>query len=226
MMTPSVAEAADVSAVVTGFVSANSASGIFAGSNGAFTATFVYDDSVIASAGGSSFFFATDKISYSGLKSGSLTVGGKTFTGENFYQALAFSSPGLAAQQGFGGVGLSYNFYDAATNDALIFNFSLYGPVSDFNPSGVTILSTPGATANNLSSDIFSRSQGSLTAISNRFMGPTVGSMSLVPARLTISAESAVPEPASWVMMIVGMGVVGFATRRRKRKVEAVVRFA
>jgi hypothetical protein len=43
---------------------------------------------------------------------------------------------------------------------------------------------------------------------------------------LTISAvNSAVPEPATWAMMILGMGAVGYAMRRRQ-KVTAKVRFA
>ncbi|MGK6323465.1 PEPxxWA-CTERM sorting domain-containing protein [Sphingomonas sp. DT-51] len=44
---------------------------------------------------------------------------------------------------------------------------------------------------------------------------------------LTISAATpaAVPEPATWAMMILGMGAVGYAMRRRQ-KVTAKVRFA
>jgi hypothetical protein len=40
------------------------------------------------------------------------------------------------------------------------------------------------------------------------------------------AATGAVPEPASWVMMIVGVGLVGGALRRRKGKVSTNVSFA
>lgn len=41
-----------------------------------------------------------------------------------------------------------------------------------------------------------------------------------------VAAATAVPEPASWAMMILGVGAVGFAMRRsRKQKVSRTVRF-
>ena len=44
---------------------------------------------------------------------------------------------------------------------------------------------------------------------------------------LSINATPAVPEPATWAMMILGMGAVGFAMRRsRKSKVNTTVSFA
>lgn len=45
------------------------------------------------------------------------------------------------------------------------------------------------------------------------------GQLSFIPA------VAAVPEPAAWAMMILGMGVVGFALRRQK-KVRTTVTFA
>jgi hypothetical protein len=36
------------------------------------------------------------------------------------------------------------------------------------------------------------------------------------------SAPSAVPEPATWAMMLVGFGAVGFASRRSRRKTQLV----
>ncbi len=41
----------------------------------------------------------------------------------------------------------------------------------------------------------------------------------------TVSQTGAVPEPATWALMILGMGAVGFAMRRRS-KVNTTVRFA
>jgi hypothetical protein len=71
----------------------------------------------------------------------------------------------------------------------------------------------------NLSSVTFSSAGGTnagFNASGNQF----------VLDNLTISsAVAAVPEPASWAMMILGMGAVGFAMRRRKN-VNTTVRFA
>lgn len=40
------------------------------------------------------------------------------------------------------------------------------------------------------------------------------------------AAAQAVPEPATWAMMLVGFGGIGFAMRRQQRKTQATVRFA
>ncbi|MCU6452863.1 PEPxxWA-CTERM sorting domain-containing protein [Sphingomonas sp. A2-49] len=40
------------------------------------------------------------------------------------------------------------------------------------------------------------------------------------------AAPSAVPEPATWAMMILGMGAVGFAMRRRQKTVTTTVKYA
>lgn len=42
----------------------------------------------------------------------------------------------------------------------------------------------------------------------------------------TAQAEAAVPEPATWGMMILGCGLVGASVRRRKSNVQTNVRFA
>ncbi len=49
------------------------------------------------------------------------------------------------------------------------------------------------------------------------------GVASLVPLG---GMTPAVPEPASWVMMIVGLGIVGYAMRRRRQNVTTRVQFA
>ncbi|WP_238941036.1 PEPxxWA-CTERM sorting domain-containing protein [Sphingomonas beigongshangi] len=44
---------------------------------------------------------------------------------------------------------------------------------------------------------------------------------------LSIASTAAVPEPASWALMILGMGAVGFAMRRRKKaNTNVTVRYA
>jgi len=46
------------------------------------------------------------------------------------------------------------------------------------------------------------------------------GQLSFIPS------ATAVPEPAAWAMMILGMGVVGFAMRRRRKNLTTTVTFA
>ena len=97
-----------------------------------------------------------------------------------------------------------------------------YVPGSDFYLD----LSGPGLPTTVTQS--LSMSLSGLSFISNTFIdqtsatGPDAAIGSLSPTTLSISA---VPEPASWAMMIVGMGAVGFATRRRK-SIDTTIRFA
>lgn len=48
----------------------------------------------------------------------------------------------------------------------------------------------------------------------------------LAGVTLTQEAVAAVPEPATWAMMLVGFGGIGFAMRRRKSKVTTTVAYA
>jgi hypothetical protein len=43
---------------------------------------------------------------------------------------------------------------------------------------------------------------------------------------LTFSEGAAVPEPATWAMMLIGLGSVGFAMRKSRQKIEASYSFA
>ena len=54
----------------------------------------------------------------------------------------------------------------------------------------------------------------------SRGNGAYGGQLSFIPS------AAAVPEPAAWAMMILGMGIVGFAMRRRQKNVTTTVKFA
>lgn len=58
------------------------------------------------------------------------------------------------------------------------------------------------------------------------FTTPTVGGSNDQFGIDNVTVGGAVPEPATWAMMILGMGVVGYAMRRKKSRVTAKVRFA
>jgi hypothetical protein len=125
-----------------------------------------------------------------------------TYTLPNSTTPITESAPfdGVTFQNAQNQGGLFYGYLDGATG----FNnrIQLFGaPLFTGNTSAPTLL-----TGEFLLSDI-----------------PPNGSPLQPNYRLTVSAlTSAVPEPASWAMMIAGFGVVGGALRRRR----VSVRFA
>lgn len=65
-------------------------------------------------------------------------------------------------------------------------------------------------------------------AVATGFANTDVGTYSLAingPGAVTFGNTTAVPEPASWAMMLAGFGLMGFAMRR-KSKVKTTVKFA
>lgn len=62
---------------------------------------------------------------------------------------------------------------------------------------------------------------GSYSVGSAVYAGQPIGSKSDYQGAFTISASPAVPEPATWALMIVGFGAVG-ATMRRRRSVAVI----
>ena len=68
---------------------------------------------------------------------------------------------------------------------------------------------------------VFGTSDGSYARVANAKVGTSPYLQALYNISITPSAVGSVPEPASWGMMILGMGAVGFAMRRRVRKSEA-----
>jgi opacity protein-like surface antigen len=66
----------------------------------------------------------------------------------------------------------------------------------------------------------FSETSNSIKSI--RFSNEYIGIRNIS----TATAAGAVPEPATWAMMILGMGAVGFAMRRRRKNVTTTVAYA
>jgi opacity protein-like surface antigen len=57
-------------------------------------------------------------------------------------------------------------------------------------------------------------------------LAPEIGGLAQISYDYTPAAAGAVPEPASWAMMMLGFGAIGGAMRRRRSVVSTSVRFA
>ncbi len=148
--------------------------------------------------------------------------------------ALSYAVPSAAAPPAT----YYFNLTGAAT-----FNWALpasptptTSDVNNFQLTGVNVngVSSSFLFFNDLSGGGFLLNRG-LTSISTNsatlFTGPTsaptftLGSFPMTSGpdnyNLTISATGAVPEPASWAMLIAGFGLTGAAMRRRRSAVAA-----
>jgi hypothetical protein len=161
------------------------------------TGTFTIDDDALASINANPF----QSPAFSALKSLSLTISGArsgngVFTLSDF-QDLIFYSPS------------ALDFTKELIGQPLT-NGRLYGDRTgvggDFNLFAVTQTAPTGTL-------YFQLTTGGAT-------GDNLAVTSIAPV-----AVAAVPEPASWAMMIFGMGAVGGALRRRS-KVSTTVKFA
>lgn len=106
----------------------------------------------------------------------------------------------------------------AATSTGLFFNYSATGGYALFqNPhigSGFNYfcLQTTGCYS------------PAIPGMGIRVSGPQLNTT--LTGNLQFAAAGAVPEPASWALMMLGFGIVGFSMRRRQRKGATTVRFA
>ena len=111
--------------------------------------------------------------------------------------------------------GLSYYAYLTPTAGSQVFNGSNSGYQSRADFFGLaTQTYTRGRAL------VFGTSHGSYARVANAKAGTAPYLQALSNISITPSAVGAVPEPATWGMMILGMGAIGFAMRRRVRASE------
>lgn len=97
-------------------------------------------------------------------------------------------------------------------------------PVNDVNLTSVTLNGTP-FTINSTGVVEFQSLVGlaTMAGVQTLVVNGTSGSNGNYAGTISFSPTAAVPEPATWAMMVLGFGAVGFAMRRRP---ETRVRFA
>ena len=116
------------------------------------------------------------------------------------------------------------SFTNSAIGKTGVFNFSSIGLYEGFGTGGTLLQS----------GSIGARMGGTQTAslgeytldVGNytiAYSGSVIGAPAGVGSNITFALGSAVPEPASWAMMLGGFGLVGGALRNRRK---ATVRFA
>lgn len=128
-------------------------------------------------------------LTFAGLGEGAII----NISGTNLGNYVGFNYGGLAAEN------VLFNFYEANSLSfgGMTFNGSVLAPDAFVTIQG-------GSVAGSVIADSF-HSEGAMIG------GAAFGG-------LLTNATAAIPEPATWAMMILGFGAVGFALRRRGRK--------
>ncbi|PZU51366.1 MAG: hypothetical protein DI568_00085 [Sphingomonas sp.] len=107
--------------------------------------------------------------------------------------------------------------------------FSNWGetPGTELTPFSITLSAssfykgTPHIVGEGVTAEEFAAVMGSLEKIS--IFGDWSGGVDFVTLdNVIMQIASAVPEPASWAMMVTGFGMLGFAARRRRTQPHAV----
>lgn len=157
------------------------------------------------------------------------TFQGATFTfsaTNNIFAPLNVQSNSTGAFSAFGGfLGIPLSPTSSFTNRGTV----SYGPSSGtFAPFATTtnVASSNGENFIGLRAMVGSDYYYGFAFTTNNVLNSFGFETTANTAITATTALGAVPEPASWAMMIFGLGVVGFAMRRRQQKVTTSVKFA
>ena len=169
----------------------------------------------------------TETFANTGGSGSTVTTAGFTVTGVSpGYRTGYYDRPAIGTYPGANAV--VFNFNNAITSFGTdILGFGTYLPATlvatlsngeTFNLLSATSRELPSTFRGFTASSAF-------TSVSFTETGNQNASLDYVEFDNVTSATGAVPEPATWALMILGMGAVGFAMRRRN-KVTATLRFA
>lgn len=139
----------------------------------------------------------------------------------NVGQSLTFDFANIVVRNGFG-VG-------SATLEAVL---ALASPAGSLSTGGTAnyvrfggLFTTGSLNWANQSQSIVAGNGSKYTVKLNNLAGTQLGNRSTVTGTISFDSVSAVPEPATWAMMLVGFGLIG-GTMRRQGKVRTKVSFA
>lgn len=182
------------SATVTVTLTGTSTSNTLAGADTSFTATIVYDETTAVSSGFTSAGNYTQTFYAGAVQSASFTSGGVTasFTGATASFAQIITTDSVKSYPN------DSEAFSIGTSGSNYINASLSGPYTTVSTTQI------------VSPDTYASGSFAYTTNSGNYYG-TINSISVASA-----AASAVPEPASWAMLIGGFGLVGAALRRQR----------
>jgi len=153
--------------------------------------------------------------------------GGSTLLETNTGAATVFAADGSALSQ------LTFTLLGGASFTAAEFNLEQGSLINSSNPLVITLTALGGGTSTfNVNSpngsnvfDIIAASGESYTSAS--FSTTNGGFADMKQLRLVLSnATGAVPEPATWAMMLLGFGAIGMTMRRKQRGTGALKQIA
>ena len=136
-------------------------------------------------------------------------------SGQSFTDTVTFTTP------------TGYNSVSAILNST----FNTSNPLTNLNFNSVTLNNGTTTTAFNIANGVFdsaSREMIALTAGASNVLtinGTTFGDASY-SGTLSFGQTAAVPEPATWALMLMGFGAVGFSMRRRRATARPMLQMA
>lgn len=114
-------------------------------------------------------------------------------------------------------------FVNAMAGGSAVFNFD--GDILTFTggdiSGGGTVITNMGPTGSSIQIDRSNLVGGAQTLTFRGTLNPSGNGFARVGGQLSLLQQSAIPEPATWAMFILGFGALGLGLRRRNAQVSA-----